>query len=140
MEDARFLFDLRNEKSNREMFKNSDIVKWESHLDWIRDRLKQEGCFIFIALNENHIPIGQFKIDITCEVSISLSEKFKGQGLGAKIITLGTRIFRNKFKNILIANIKEDNIASINSFLKAGYIYEKSIMAEGVIYQRYIFN
>ena len=56
-------------------------------------------------------------------VGISISPKFRGISLGEKILKESAQKFKQKFSTInkITAYIKNENIASIKIFEKAGY-------------------
>lgn len=139
IEDAQFLYDLRNEKSNRIMFHDTSTVKWEDHVHWLADKLSQTDFVIYIALNEEGDKIGQFRIDAKGEVSVSLADKFKGGGLGVEIIQIGSENFRKRAPVELIADVKIENIPSLKSFQKAGYRIKEKFTVDNQEYCRLVF-
>ena len=138
IDDAQFLFDLRNEKSNRAMFRDTNEVLWEDHIKWLSGKLLKGDFFIYIAIDDKDM-IGQFRIDEKGEVSVSLSEKFKGKGVGWQIIKAGSEMFRKHSQKVLIADVKTENISSLKSFQKAGYQFKETYKIEDQEYKRLIF-
>lgn len=139
IDDAQFLFDLRNEKLNRLMFKDTSSVKWDDHVLWLSDKISRNDFYIYVALNEEGDKIGQFRIDATGEVSVSLSAKFKGIGIGWRIIKIGSDIFKSGSPKELIADVKCENISSLKAFQKAGYQFKEKFILENQEYQRLVY-
>lgn len=139
LEDAQFLFELRNEKSNRLMFANTKPVKWEDHIAWLTGKLKTPDFSLFIILDEQDNRLGQFRIDSMGEVSVSIADHFKGKGVGAQVIKIGSEYYRKTSAKVLIANIKSENIASLKAFQNAGYIFKEKYFLDNQEYQRFIY-
>lgn len=139
-DDARFLFELRNQANNRLMSKNISELRWEDHLNWFTKRLERSDVHIFIAENESHQKIGQFRIDPDFKVSVSISDEFKALGYGTELIKVGSLEFRKHSKEILIAEIKDQNPASLKSFEKAGYRKKESFIEDNEPYWRFIYE
>lgn len=136
--DARFLFDLRNQESNRKMFKDTSLVQWEDHVSWLTRKLKEEFFVIYIGFKDER-PVGQFRIDANGDVSVSLSDEFKGQGLGTVLIKEGSLLYRSQNPKELVAIVKEENQGSSKVFEKAGYFYKETFNENGQVYKKYTF-
>jgi len=60
---------------------------------------------------------------IFAEISVNLAPDKRGKGFGAKLITLGGEAYCSENgRQIILARIKKDNLASQRSFLKAGFL------------------
>jgi len=121
------IFEWRNEIHSREMSINSDKIDLESHKNWFYKKLKSNSTFLFIA-EKNEDKIGIVRFDKTnCdtyEVSINLNPICRGKGYGKAILNQITDIFLSKYKNkIIVAEIKEINIASEKIFSYSGFKY-----------------
>lgn len=118
--DAHFLLQLRNEPENRQFFFNSEVVRLDEHLLWLNKVLSNSEEFLFIAIL-GETCVGQIYINCRRRVGISLAIKFKGKGLGFKLIQLASGEYLKINPGDLFAEIKLNNIASVKSFKKAGY-------------------
>lgn len=124
--DASLLFNLRNDPITRSNSFNKNIIDWGEHLVWLQNSLENINRKIFIATNKSSDPIGQLRFDIygnSAEISLAISQEFRGKGYGQKILQKGVVDFSNankiyKFK----AKIKSSNIASVKIFLRAGFV------------------
>lgn len=131
--DARFLFELRNLDSNRNQFRNSDRVEWQSHESWMARFLKNERnrMYVFSVKNEK---IGMFRVDESGDVSVSLLNEFKGKGYGSEMIKIGSSSYLRDFPEAkLFAEIKKENVASSKAFMKAGYKLIESINSDYIL-------
>jgi RimJ/RimL family protein N-acetyltransferase len=113
IEDAKFLFDLKNdEDTRRNAIVTEDLILWENHLPWLEKRLEKPGMNI-IMLDE--IPVGDVRFDYgdETEISIKLVPEFRGQGIARRVIgmCLGK----------LVAYIVDGNIPSMRTFLANGF-------------------
>ena len=60
-DDARQLFEWRNDEATRRMSKNKDIVGWDEHLGWLDRRLNTDQPNLFIFELEGR-PVATFRI------------------------------------------------------------------------------
>jgi deoxyribonuclease-4 len=123
--DMKFLFELRNDPI---VIKNSLIsnkVEWNEHKKWFTDALKNHKRRIFIVIFKEK-DIGQIRFDEnkdSAEISVSLVAEYRGKGCGSTILKQACEFgFSNFNYNKIIAKIKEDNIASIKSFTRIGFL------------------
>jgi len=145
-EDARLVMTWRNDPHTREMFYHQDLKKWESF--W------QEYCStyfhdeelnpLFAVVDGQRIgfvrftPYSDFTIPGTkVDISINISPQFRNRGYGSRVLRAASHIMKKKYIDVIVAEIKRKNSASIRSFEKAGYRYldkqEKKIMDTGEI-------
>lgn len=138
--DADLLFEWTNDELVRKQSFSSDIISYENHCQWFQNRIKDENSLFFI-IEENKIPAGLVRFDIDNEVAtigISIDKDFRGKGLGRDIIVLGAQSYFNENEFPILASIKNENVASIKSFEKAGFSFFKNDKINGiesVIYQ-----
>lgn len=129
------LFNWRNNPQVRKNFFNPDEITWHEHKKWFDSIIKDNSATIYMAFQEKK-KIGTIRYEDKgsfISVSVMLNPIFMGQGLGAQIIKLGTEKLAREQKpsKLIVAEIKEDNIASIKAFTKAGYRKNDTV---------YIFN
>jgi UDP-2,4-diacetamido-2,4,6-trideoxy-beta-L-altropyranose hydrolase len=141
MEDAQFLFDLRNDPLSRKMSISQDEVKWEEHIQWLSKALSQTGLRLYIPYL-NGVACGQFRVSPTGEVSISLVSQLRGKGLAKELIAKASRLYLEEFPEtkFLRARVKTANPASRKSFEQAGYIFEKKSESGGESFEDFIFS
>ncbi|MBW2996317.1 GNAT family N-acetyltransferase [Candidatus Woesearchaeota archaeon] len=124
--DCNFLLGLRNDPVVVRNSIVSEPVDLETHKKWFRESLKNPNRKIFIIVFEGK-DIGQARFDRqdinSAEISISIISDYRGRGLGSKVIKEACRFafFKLGYRGI-IAQIKNNNIASSKSFSKAGFV------------------
>lgn len=123
-DDCRLLWEWANEPAVREASFSSEPIPWKEHVKWFRTKLKDPFCLFFIALDEGE-PIGQVRYDIDDKeavISVSLAKEVRGKGYGSQLIRLASeRVLDGSVVNAIHAYIKQENEASINAFVKAGF-------------------
>ena len=124
-EDRDDLYKWRNHPVVRENSFNSNPLSWDEHVQWFERKSQSPDTTIYIAYYEEE-KVGMIRFENeskTVGVSVMLNPNFIGRGLGAKLIKLGVKKFINERKvdKNIIAEIKENNIASQKAFQKAGF-------------------
>lgn len=114
IEDAKRLFEWRNDPLTRAMSVNTDPVEWGGHARWLEARLSREAPNLFIAEVEG-LPVGTFRIDGD-EISYTVAPDYRGRGHASQMLVLAFERFGG-----LRAEIKPDNSASIAAATKAGH-------------------
>ncbi len=147
IDDAKLIFDWRNDPLVREVSFSSDEITWESHLNWFKRTLENPLRKIFIGLyQKNSEPFGQVRFDSKdneAEISIVIAPDHRGKGLGLFLINEGVLKISGLNTNLqkIIAYIKPTNIASKNVFKKAGFIYSETFKTEsGTDSERWILE
>lgn len=130
-DDVSLLYIWVNNDDVRRNALNPKKIKWEEHEAWFEGKMSNPYSKIFILENINH-PIGQIRYDRKDEgfwdIDFFIDKKFRGMGLGQKIIELSL----NKISGIVRAVVKKENVASCKVFEKLGFQREEN---EEGIYQ-----
>lgn len=120
--DAKLLFnwstDFHTQKN--EFFK--DDITWEEHELWLRRKLQDRNCFMFICMLQGSA-IGKLQIDVVDgigNIGFMVVPEARRKGYGAKIIELAAKAVQ-KDVDILVGLVKSNNIASQKCFLKNNY-------------------
>ncbi|KAF0150784.1 MAG: acetyltransferase GNAT family [Ignavibacteria bacterium] len=126
--DANLIFDLSNEDSVRANSINQNIIAWEEHLSWLSNKLNNSNCFFLLAFTKESRFIGQIRIDTNIDeaiIGISISQEFRGKGLSTQLLMNSAKLYFEKFASInnITAKINKNNEPSINTFIKAGYVF-----------------
>lgn len=126
--DIQNFFDLSKEENVRENSIITESIKWEDHVKWFNEKLNSEEYMILVAVGSDDQFIGQVRYEFEkkrANISISISQDFRGLDLAAPIISESARFLFNYNNEIesIIAYIKEINIPSLKAFEQAGYIY-----------------
>lgn len=124
MSDARLLFDWRNDSETRKNSFNTDVLIYESHVEWLKNTLDDNVPF-FIMMHGNQ-PIGQIRLNESggvFNISYSIAIKHRGQGYGKEILlAVESRISRSRGRAVLRGEVKNDNVASYKAFERLGYV------------------
>ena len=130
--DSKVIFEWRNDEQTRQMFRDSEVVKWDKHCSWFAATLQNSNCCLLMCYSEqaNNIGVVRFNVeDDSAEVSINLSPSERGKGFAPKCLSLAIDFFQKEYSSVrkLIAEIKISNAASKKSFEKVGFKldYEK---------------
>lgn len=108
----------RNDPQTRAMSRTPDEVELAAHTAWFRGALRNPQMTLLIGETDaGKIGMVRFDRGAETEVSINLNPDFRGQGLshallGAALATTG---------GALVAEIKDENLASRRLFERAGF-------------------
>ncbi len=125
--DSRFLFELRNDASVREVSFSTEPIPFESHEKWLAKKLADTTSTIFIAETKGGVPLAQIRFDLvdekTAEVSIAVAKEYRGKGYGSHVLSSASRRFFEEHPSLAFirARIKTSNGSSLRSFEKSGY-------------------
>lgn len=125
-EDARFLFELRNQPSVRDYSFHSDPIQWEDHKGWLEKALENNNLRIFIILNDCNELVGMFRLEqkepSLVIISIAIDELQRGNRYGFMAIKESIVICKQLFGAVTLrAYIKSENVISFKAFHKAGF-------------------
>lgn len=136
-DDAKILFDWRNDKVTRENSFNTSELVYEDHEKWLKRVLEDKSIYFYILMNKN-VPVGQIRIvpeDGEYMISYSIDTNFRGQGYGLLILQLAEReMIVHNIDGVLAGEVKTDNIASCRAFERLGYSAEKQ--EQYIIYRK----
>ncbi len=111
-DDVRLLFEWRNAESTRGMFKNTDAVRWDDHVDWLDRRLKLDRPDLFIFEMDGK-PVATFRID-DGDLSYTVAPEHRNRGIAKLMLNQ----VRQRFGR-LRAEIYSDNPYSIRAATNA---------------------
>jgi len=134
--DVDLYFTWTNDASVRKYSYQQNLVKYDEHVKWFNSKIDDNDFKYYLFENENHQPVGQVRInknELETIVGISIDEKHRGFGYGAKMLVFACQNYFELFRiNRITAYIKLDNLASINIFKKAGFIDEELLAVNGI--------
>ncbi|MEK7078595.1 MAG: GNAT family N-acetyltransferase [Patescibacteria group bacterium] len=140
--DSRLLFHWKNDPIVRRASFWQNIIRFKDHIEWLKAVLNNPNILIYI-LERNSIPVGMYRLELikeTATINISVDSKFRGQGVGKKIIGQIILTAKNVGIKKLIAEVKMDNLPSNKLFLAFGFYKVKEDVKNGSPYSRYEFN
>jgi RimJ/RimL family protein N-acetyltransferase len=124
--DSLFVLGLRNANEVRKFAVNSDEITVSDHLSWFEKRISNQTNGPFWIVEYSDLKIGYIRFDASqesdWEVSIAISERYRGKGFGKQILKIGIGKFQEIKPNALvIARIHQENFASIATFVALGF-------------------
>lgn len=127
--DCKFLYDLRNEPEVRRNSFQTEEIAYEQHMAWFRRKIANPNVHIYI-LEGNKKAIGQVRVERTekqGELSYALAAIVRGKGLSKWMLNeLENQLRTEDFCEELVAEVKQENIASQKIFRFLGYQEEKT--------------
>jgi len=127
--DMRDVFELSNDATVRKNSFLSEPIIWENHEKWFTQKIQDSKIIFYIIKTRVQDFIGYVRFDpeddaYEYRISIHLTDRYRGKGFGKKIIEQATQqVLNNGLAKTVIAYIKEENVPSLKSFEKAGYIH-----------------
>jgi perosamine synthetase len=127
VDDAELIFGWRNDPEIVSLGTTNKTVDWEVHTKWITNSINNSERRIYL-IHLDDVAAGQIRFDRqennSAVISVYLTHEFRGKGFGNKAISQGSDLIFKDWSNLIrvIAHIKSDNIGSIQSFEKAGFI------------------
>ncbi len=123
MEDAKLLFDWRDDPDTRFWSHNAAPLVWEDHLTWLERWLGAPDRVIFVgeAIRTDD-PIGVVRFDEqpdgTHEVGITVAPRFRGRGWAGKLLRAG---LQHREGQTVIAQVMSENRRSRSLFASCGF-------------------
>ena len=137
-EHMELIYHWRNDSFIRNVMYNSEVIKWEKHVQWFQSAIKDETRFIKILYYKN-TPCGVANFKITNkdfnigEWGFYIGEKNAPKGIG-KI--LAYKMLSYLFEDLKIrkvcAEVLDYNEVSLNFHLKVGF-QQEGILREQII-------
>jgi spore coat polysaccharide biosynthesis predicted glycosyltransferase SpsG/GNAT superfamily N-acetyltransferase len=135
LEDARLLWEWRNDPATRESSRSSEEVPWDDHLAWLGDSLNRTDRMLLLVEDEAG-PVGTVRWDLTqdregereWEVSITVAPQRRRQSLARPLLRAGevalSEMARSSATDVTayLAVVHIDNDASVRLFETSAYI------------------
>jgi L-amino acid N-acyltransferase YncA len=133
----KYLLDIwlwKNDKLTTLFSKKKKVISFDEHSKWFNKTLNSVKTKFYIGLyigrNKNiKKKIGVVRFDVKNRyalVSINLNPVMRGKKLSHILLSEAIKKFIKFKKTILIAEIKKNNLASINCFLKNKFYFYRS--------------
>ena len=155
LEDAPFLWMLRNDGAVRKSLEKQAEVGYDDYVTSLTAVLKESGTTeILVAIDPDEQPIGFVQLkywntdgsetndaqhSFAATIFIGISRNYRGRGYGtATIVAASGRAVRIGVKSI-IARVKIDNYKALWSFDKANYRDSGEEKINGIEYARMVY-
>jgi RimJ/RimL family protein N-acetyltransferase len=118
-DDARLLYDWRNDPGTRQSSFSTDPVSWEEHRAWVDRAVADPRRVLYIAEDE-HGPVGTVRLDLDPApptISVTVAPGRRGQGHASRLIAA----VAERHGPPIVALIKPGNDASVRAFERAGF-------------------
>jgi RimJ/RimL family protein N-acetyltransferase len=120
------VFELSNDPLVRRNSFSQAPIDFDVHKVWFAKKIKNSDSIFYIVRDLKKKMVGYIYFDRDCQdvfiITIHLSKKFRGKGLGKKFINhFSKNLFLEYNASKIYAFVKKENISSIKSFLASGY-------------------
>ena len=119
--DFNFTLQLRNNKSVRNNFFNSNTISRKEHKEWFLKKIKNKNN-LFLIIIKNKTRIGTIRYDkkeFYYFISISILPKYQSLNIGSEALRMSERILK---KGKIFSKIKKNNKNFLKFFLKNDYV------------------
>ncbi len=142
--DKDIIFEWANDEIVRKNSFNSECIKYETHSNWYDGKINDKESIYFIGQIQDQL-IGLVRFDRDNQdmnnvvIGIQIDRHYRGKGLASMLLEKGCNEYLKIKQTEIIAYIKEDNLASIRSFEKAGFLFEGYLIIKGIKAVKYKF-
>lgn len=141
--DKEITFDWANDKITRENSFNSQSITFEEHSTWFERKLNDKNATYYICeVNNKPASIVRFdKSEKQVVIGITIAPDFRGKKLATQFLQKTCKKYtKDTNENKIYAYIKNENKASIKSFEKAGFIFNRTIEISNSVALEYIYE
>lgn len=142
VKDAELLFDWANDELTRQQSFQLEEISWKEHLQWFHNKMNDSKAQYYIC-EVQHTPVGLVRFDTKenqAVIGITIDANFRGQKLASIFLKKCCKIFLEKNKHVIYAYVKQENIASIKSFTKAGFILKEETTIKEIPTYIYVYE
>jgi len=135
--DLMDVYILSNDTDVRKKSFNSNPISLEDHTKWFNSKIKDNNSVYYVIRNMKNNFVSQIRFDkiAGCNdwvVGISISPKYRGKKLSSMLLKSAiSKLHINKNVTGVYAYVKEENIPSIRSFQKAGFMAVGKELVQG---------
>ena len=136
IKDVEIIFNWSNDPVVRQFSFNSEPIAYENHVNWFNAKLLDDSSFFYIFSNTQNENIGLVRIEnkeAETIIGILIDKNHRGKSYSSEMLLQATSAFFKIFPEKSIrAYIKNNNLASIKSFTKAGFINSQNIIINNI--------
>lgn len=135
-DDLEIYFNWANDAEVRLQSFQSTPINFQDHTEWFLEKIGDDNSMLLVFFDDGN-PAGQVRIDKKKDsigvIGIAIDKKFRGKGLAAHMISISSKVFLQENLGYTInAYIKKENLGSIKSFEKAGYIMRELLFYQNI--------
>ncbi len=142
--DKELVFEWENDPVTRANSFNSEPFQFNQHSIWFDSKLKDETAHYFVCkVGLKEVGLVRFDFDEsknTFIIGITVAPKYRGRKLAAPFLKKACNYFLSICNGQITAYIKEENIASIKAFERAGFKFKSNETVQGVKSLRYEYE
>lgn len=133
IQDCEIYFKWVNDPLVRNQSYDTASIEYHEHEKWFKERIHDPNFYFYIFSNEEQQKVGQVRItkhdDEIAIIGVSVDNMYRGNSYASEMLNLASNIFLRENPHYSIhAYIKSHNMASIYSFEKANFIFEKDLI------------
>lgn len=121
-DDAKLLFIWANDPTVRENSISDGSISWETHADWLKNKLTSQESKVYILVSANGGEnVGQIRIDLIDSkwvIDYSIDKNFRNKGLGKEIVGQLMQKFNDYNYEAIV---RKDNFSSVRIFNTLGF-------------------
>ncbi len=140
--DKSLLLEWSNDEETRKNSFNSNPISAEDHETWFDSKVNSKASYYYICEIESS-PCGIVKFDYNNKktvIGIIVAPNFRNKGLAKKMLEGAIAEYKRINDAEIYSYIKKENLASIKSFEKAGFIYNEDIIINNFDSKEYILQ
>ena len=124
-------FNLSNDSIVRQSSFTSDPILFQNHEKWFNQILDNKSILFYVIHDgENFVSQIRYKkiSDTACEISISITEEYRGKHVGSQCLSLSIQELKKNGNGSIVAEVKEETLLQI--------IFLKTILFSKKIFKR----
>ena len=125
--DLQLVFDWANDPAVRNNSYNSQYIALDEHTNWFDRKIQDKNTLFYIAEIDNE-PAGMIRFDIGEEhtiINIIIDKNFRGKKMAVVFLLDCCKYYFEENSKPILAYIKSNNVASIQTFKKADFAFLK---------------
>ncbi len=133
--DVMTVYDWANDPVTRSQSFNTEVIAFEDHITWFENKLKDNNHQILIFSDDIGHSKGMVRFDQHRDhsvIGINVAPDERGKGYATPMLSLAIEAYSIEGLMPIYAYIKEANIASVKSFSRAGFKFEKKLLYNNV--------
>lgn len=129
--DVGLYFNWANDPDVRKHSYQQNLINYNDHIKWFDSKINDQNFKFYIFGNDKQQHLGQVRINKSDEetiIGISIDSQHRGLGYGSKMLIQACENYFSMNPSCQItAYIKEDNMASVAIFKKAGFSKQERV-------------